>query len=216
MKKPTNVYQVFQVLLSLVVLEGVFANVFYFQAPSESQNAFLWGYSFQDPEPWTYVCSPKPGLAWEEVKARIRKARSLPPLAKQYGISAEAAALVKWFTTLRPKEWLGHLTPPVEDHLKNRIGISTNWHRENLGVYFSMLAEEISEKTEWKVTVHPWAGGWGGPTHRLHVKCKPTSFEEVVQCIQVLAISQGKLLVRERVESAIRAMIEAGPDASQS
>jgi hypothetical protein len=47
MKKPTNVYKVFQILLSLIVLEGLFANNFYFRSSSESQNAFLWGYSLQ-------------------------------------------------------------------------------------------------------------------------------------------------------------------------
>jgi len=37
-------------------------------------------------------------------------------------VSLESAALVKWFTTLRQKEWLGALTPPVEDHMQKRIG----------------------------------------------------------------------------------------------
>ena len=171
-------------------------------------HGLLWGYSFRDPEPWTYVCCPKQGLTWDDVGARIRKARSLPPITKQYGISAEAAALVKWFTTLREKEWLGSLTPPVEEHLKHRIGISTDWHGENLGTYLSMLVEEISEKTEWKVTVHFWAGGWHGARHRLLVKHKPTSFEEVVQHIQMLAIRRGKLLARETVEAAVRAVLE--------
>jgi len=118
---------------------------------------------------------------------------------------------VKWFTTLRQKEWLGNLTPRIEDHLKHRIGISTDWQRENLGVYFSMLAEEISDCTEWKVTVHPWAGGgWGGPAHRLLVKRKPTAFEEVVRQIQVLGIREGKLLARDKVEGTLRAILDAG------
>jgi len=47
MKKSTNFWQVFQVLLGLIVLEGLVANLIYFQSPSESQNAFLWGYSLQ-------------------------------------------------------------------------------------------------------------------------------------------------------------------------
>ena len=47
MKKPTNVYKVFQILLSLIVLEGLFANIFYFRSSSETQNTFLWGYSLQ-------------------------------------------------------------------------------------------------------------------------------------------------------------------------
>ena len=173
-------------------------------------HGLLWGYSFQDPQPWRYVCCPRQGLTWEDVKALIHKARSLPPLTEQYGISDEAAALVKWFTTLRQKEWLGKLTPPVEDNLEKRIGISTDWHRENLRVYFSMLAEEISERTEWKVMVYPWSGGWAGATHRLLVKRKPTAFEDVVQQIQVLGISQGKVLERENIQTALCALLQAG------
>jgi hypothetical protein len=47
MKKTTNFYQVLQIFLGLVVIEGVIANIIYFQSPSEAQNVFLWGYSFQ-------------------------------------------------------------------------------------------------------------------------------------------------------------------------
>jgi hypothetical protein len=47
MKKLSDFYKVFQVFLGLIVLEGILANVFYFRSPSESQNAFLWGYSLQ-------------------------------------------------------------------------------------------------------------------------------------------------------------------------
>ena len=62
-----------------------------------------------------------------------------------------------------------------------------------------MLAEEISDWTEWKVTVHPWNGGWSSTTHRLLVKRKPTAFQDVVHHIQVLGIGQGKLLGREKL-----------------
>lgn len=168
----------------------------------------LWGYSFQDPQPWFYECCPKSGLTWTDIKASILKARALPPLTDRYGISAEAAALVKWFTTLRSKEWLGNLTPPVEDHLKTRIGITTGWGDKNLPVYFAMLAEEISEQTEWKVAVHPWNGGWSSTTHRLLVKRKPTAFQDVVHHIQVLGIGQGKILAKEKVEASLRALLE--------
>jgi hypothetical protein len=173
-------------------------------------HGLLWGYSFQDPMPWTYVCGPKQGMTWHDVASAIRKARSLPPLAERYGISADAAALLKWFTTLRAKDWLGNLTPPMEENLKQRIGISTVWDEKNLPVYFSMLAGEISDQTEWRVTVHPWGSRWGGTTHRLLVKRKATEFEGVVKHIQILGIGQGKLLPKEKVETTLRALLEAG------
>lgn len=77
-------------------------------------HGILWGYFFEDPEPWTYVCRPKDGLTWEDVRALILKARSLPPLAERYGISTDAAALVKWFSTLGPSEWLGISRPRLK------------------------------------------------------------------------------------------------------
>jgi hypothetical protein len=171
-------------------------------------HGLLWGYAFQDPMPWLYECCPKQGITWADVKDSIRKARSMPPLTERYGISAEAAALVKWFTTLRAKDWLGNLTPSVEDELETRIGISANKHDKNLGVYLLMLAEEITERTEWKVKVHPWNGGWGGPTHRLLVKRKPAEFDEVVKQIQILGINQGKVLKKEIVATSLRAILE--------
>jgi hypothetical protein len=172
------------------------------------EHGLLWGYSFQHPEPWTYVCVPKDGMTWHEVATSIQKTRALPPLSERYGISAEAAALVKWFTTLRSKEWLGNLTPSLEENLKHRIGITADWNERNLAIYFSMLAEEISDRTEWKVTVHPWSGGWGNPTHRLLVKRKPAAVEEVVKQIQILGITQGKLLPKEKVENALLSLLK--------
>lgn len=44
---PTILEKIFQATLGFIVLEGIFANIFYFMTPSESQNSFFWGYSLQ-------------------------------------------------------------------------------------------------------------------------------------------------------------------------
>ena len=116
----------------------------------------------------------------------------MPSLTERYEISIEAAAIVSWFITPRAKERLGNLTPPIEDDLKIRIGISADKHDKNLGVYLYTPAEEISARTEWKVTARQWDGGLGGPTHRLIVKRKLVAFDEVVKQIQILGLDQGK------------------------
>jgi hypothetical protein len=169
----------------------------------------LWGYSFQDPDPWRFECCPKQGLKWTDVKSSIHKARQLPPLIERYGISPEAAALVKWFTTLKPKEWFVNLTPAIEEHLEKRIGISTKWSAENLDVFFTMLANEITDRTEWTATVHAWKNRWGGATHRLLVKRKQTALEDVVLGIQMFAIKQGKLVPKDKVASTLSALLES-------
>lgn len=171
-------------------------------------HGLLWGYAFQDPHPWRYECCPKQGLTWLDVKDSIHKARTLPPLTERYGISPEAAALMKWFTTLRQKEWLGKLTPPLEDNLKTRIGIASCFGEKNLAVYFSMLAEELSEQTEWKVTVYPWGDGWSSTKHRLLVKRKPTAFQDVVRHVQVLGVERGKLLAKGKIEAVLQSLLE--------
>lgn len=73
-----------------------------------------------------------------------------------------------------------------------------------------MLAEDINEKTEWKVTVHPWSGGWAGSTHRLLVKHKPIALEEMVRQIQILGVNQGKLLNREKIEATLHTILNCG------
>jgi hypothetical protein len=35
------------------------------------EHGLLWGYSFQHPDPWTYVCVPKDGTTWHEVVTSI-------------------------------------------------------------------------------------------------------------------------------------------------
>jgi hypothetical protein len=116
--------------------------------------------------------------------------------------------VVKWFTTLRQKEWLGNLTSIIEEQWEKRVGISNEWEDENLRAYLTMLAEEISEKTESRVGVHPWNGGWHGSGHRLMVKRKPTEFEDVVRRIQVLGFGLGKLVDHEAVKSALNALLD--------
>jgi hypothetical protein len=171
------------------------------------EHGLLWGYSFQDPEPWTYVCVPKDGWTWQRVKESIHSSRSGPSLAERYGLSTDAAAVLRWFTTLRPKEWRGAMTPTVEKHLKTRIGIEPDWDAQNFGVFLRMLAEELTEKTEWRVRIEPWRGGYGGDGHRLIVRRKPNEFDTAVHQIQLAALAKGKALPCDQIESTLRKLL---------
>ncbi len=172
------------------------------------EHGLVWGYSFQDPDPWEYICAPKEGWTWERVKKSIQVARSGPSLASRYGISKDAAALLRWFTSLHPEKWFGAMTPLVEKHWETGIGIATDWNRENLGAFLTMLAEELTEKTEWRVRVQPWNVGWQQNGHRLVVRKKPTDIEAATREVQLVALSQGKLLPRDRVEAVLRHLLE--------
>jgi len=180
------------------------------------EHGLTFGYSFVDPQPWYYVVGPRQeGVTWNDIKARISKARNSPPLTEQYGISKDAAALLRWFTTLKPNEWTANLTPAVEKKLKVRIGISIDLEDKNFGIFLSLLAEEISDKTEWKVTVHSWKDRYSDITHRLSIRRKPTSFDEVVKQIQMLAISEGKVIGKEKVQTKLRGMLDSVDEGSK-
>jgi hypothetical protein len=74
-----------------------------------------------------------------------------------------------------------------------------------------MLAEEITERTEWKVGVHAWKGGWGGASHRLFVKHRATDLDEITRRIQLWGIEKGKLLQPERVKEMLQTLLEENP-----
>lgn len=173
-------------------------------------HGILWGYSFKDPEPWCYYCVPKEGTTWETVKAEIRAARSGPSLAERYGISPEAASMLRWFMGLRAKEWENAMTPMVEEHLEKRIGLARDYSKENFGARLTLLAEELTDKTEWRVRVQPWQGGWHGQGHRLVVRRKETDMERVVREVQVLGLRSGKFLPQDRVQQSLLSLLDPG------
>ena len=74
---------------------------------------------------------------------------------ENYGLSDDAAALFQWISDLRPDQYLGNLTPIVEECLERDIGLKPSWPEKNIAAYFEMLVEEINEKTDFDLRVQP-------------------------------------------------------------
>jgi hypothetical protein len=49
----------------------------------------------------------------------------------------------------RDKDYLGKLTPIVEDELEKKIGIQCPWEKENLSAYLVELLTELNERTPY-------------------------------------------------------------------
>ncbi|MBI5818663.1 MAG: hypothetical protein HZA88_06710 [Verrucomicrobia bacterium] len=149
------------------------------------------GYSFQDPNPWTIHIGPKQGTDWPKVKAAIHAKETSPSLEQKYGLSGAAGQLLRWIERIAAAD--GTLTPTVEDHLHQQIGLDPEWDRNNLPAYIVQLVEEINENTDYRLRVQPW-------THcnqvmtRLAVKKKHVEMDSVIRQIQWLGLSQNRVL----------------------
>ncbi|HKQ37956.1 MAG TPA: hypothetical protein VJ063_07745 [Verrucomicrobiae bacterium] len=156
--------------------------------------------------PWLVICSPCDGWTWSRVKQWLQEQATEIPIEQKYGLSKDAAALLRWIIGLRPEEYVGPFTPPVEDNLKVNIGIETKWDEKNLPAYISILAEEINDKTEFDLRLQPWHN-YSSSLTRVRVKQKATEMDTVVRSVQLLALSQRKVLDAERVSAAIGALL---------
>jgi len=158
------------------------------------------------PGPWLVTCSLSEGWTWSRVKEWLREQQSMPPLRQRYGLSEHGAALLEWIVGLRPEEYLGRLTPVVEDHLELDIGIETDWPEENIPAYLAMLVEEINEKTEFDLLLQPWQQHGNAET-RIRVKHKRSEMDSLVRAIQLFGLSRNKTLDAERVKATVDALI---------
>ncbi len=68
------------------------------------------------------------------------------------------------------------MTPPVEEHLEQGIGIEAKLGEENVKAYTELLAEEINEKTEFSLRVICWHH-YSKELTRVLVKKKQTDLE---------------------------------------
>jgi hypothetical protein len=156
--------------------------------------------------PWIVVCRPSDGWTWSRVKAQLaERATELGP-AKQYSLSADSALLFEWIRDLRPDQYLGNLTPVLEDCMERDIGLKPEWPKENLSAFFEMLAEEINAKTDFDLKLQPWQS-YSTKSTRIRVGRKVSELDQVVRSIQVLAASHNKPLEGSQVRTAIESLL---------
>jgi len=123
-------------------------------------------------------------------------------------LSQDGAALLEWIVGLRPEEYLGRLTPVVEDHIELDIGVEMDWPEENIPAYLAMLVEEINEKTEFDLLLQSWQQHGNAET-RIRVKHKPSEMDSLVRAIQLFGLSRNKMLDAEPIKAAVDALLSS-------
>jgi hypothetical protein len=110
--------------------------------------------------------------------------------------------LLEWIEALRDKDYLGKLTPMVEDELQKKIGIQCPWDSANLSAYLTELLSELNDRTPYELTLQPWKG-YSGYKHRIRVSRKKSDEAVLIQQIQLLALKQGKTVSADRIRELI-------------
>jgi hypothetical protein len=131
-------------------------------------------YDFRDHAPvWTFSLQPKSD--WKTTLAAIRADLAQPSLQDRFGLSCEAAKLLRWIEQLPDDtKLLGRLTPVVEDANEQWIGLNCAWRGENTGVYLQLLIDEINDRTDYELKLQPWHE-WNAVKSRIVFKRKKSA-----------------------------------------
>lgn len=105
--------------------------------------------------PWV-ISLYSAGKKWGDIRRAILEKRREVPFEQRYGLSSDAARLLRWLLATPPEEGLHGLSPVVEDRLKTGIGLDDSKWKENHGTMLGLLVREISAKTPHKVIAYPW------------------------------------------------------------
>ena len=141
------------------------------------------GYNFHsDADQWSFVLKPK--AHWATSIAAIQDELTQPTLEARYGLSTEAARLLRWVQTIQPDQMLGCFTPNIEDQRERGIGIASPWGNDNFPAYLQMLVEELNEKTHYDLRLQPWKE-YSATKTRLKVATKICDLDDVLEnCIK--------------------------------
>jgi hypothetical protein len=164
------------------------------------------GYDFREKVPvWTVTLVPVDN--WPTTLAAIREDLARPGLQERFGLTDEAAKLLEWVENLPDdKKMLNRVTPIVEDAATKFIGIKCPWSQENAPVYLQLLVDEINERTNYNLTVHPWRD-FGQVKSRIVIKYKATAIEGVVSQLRQIAALRGKLVDDKQLHAAVQSLI---------
>jgi hypothetical protein len=164
------------------------------------------GYDFRsETDVWSVRLAPV--KTWESMLRALQDLRDQPSLESRYGISTDAARLLRWIEGLHDKDYLGRLTPVVEDELRKKIGIQCPWDKENLPAYLMELLSELNERTPCELTLQPWKCH-SESKHRIRVSKKKSDGATFIQQIQLLALKHGKTVPADRIREFISELLK--------
>jgi ankyrin repeat protein len=158
------------------------------------------------PEWWAALVPEK---SWNEALVSVREYLDRPTLEKKFGLTPDAARLLEWIETRDKKEMTGNWTPVVEPAIDTEIGFSSDWPEENLPALLQMLADEISEKTTYDLSLQPWKES-GDVLTRIKVSKRIGESEAMKQRLERAAKEAGIGLSEEQLGKLASAISRTG------
>ena len=140
-----------------------------------------------------------PGTSWQDGIESIEAYIKRPTPEQRFGLTCDAARLFEWIETREKKDMLGSWTPVVEPVIASEIGITSQWPEENIPALLQMLADEITEKTNYRLGLQPWKEH-GQVRTRIKVGQKASDHESFAQKVARAAMEIGIGLTEDQVQ----------------
>jgi hypothetical protein len=115
-------------------------------------HSMIWDAGFQAKRPWA------------EVLSEIEADRNAPDVGERYGLSAEAANLLRWVLDQPKTSLLMGCTPVVEEAIRDRkLRLGEEWPSDNLAALIEVLCDEVTAQTPYVLKPVGWKSPyWGG------------------------------------------------------
>jgi hypothetical protein len=155
---------------------------------------------------WTVNCSVS--RPWSAVLAEIQGALAEPDVIAKYGLSAEAANLLRWVFDQPKASLLLGCTPILEDAIrKNQVRLSDEWPAENLPALIDLLCDEVTRRTPFNLKPIPWKTTYSGTQTRVRVTGANTSKPDIVDQVSDWLGSKGVERSRTEVRDALERLV---------
>jgi hypothetical protein len=111
---------------------------------------------------WQVGCQAK--RPWAEILSEVEADRNAPDVGETYGLSAEAANLLRWVLDQPRSSLLMGCTPLVEEAVRARtLRLGEEWPSDNLAALIEVLCDEVTAQTPYVLKPVSWkTPHWGG------------------------------------------------------
>lgn len=149
---------------------------------------------------WTVGCSSS--RPWSEVLPEIQQAVVEPDVIERYGLSAEAANLLRWVRGLPKSALLLGCTPIVEEAIREKkVRLGDGWPSDNLPALIDLLCEEVTRQTPFDLRPVPWKSNYSGFQTRVRVtkasKPEPDIIKQVAVWLRTKGVERSDTEIQE-------------------
>jgi hypothetical protein len=150
---------------------------------------------------WTVNCEPK--RPWAEILPEVEAMLAEPDVAGSYGLSAEAANLLRWARG-QPKGSLQlGCTPIVEEAIRDdELRLGAEWPKENLPALVEILCDEVTSRTPFQLKPIRWISHREEQT-RVRIAEAPTTERATAAMVSTWLHAQGIRRSSQEIEQAL-------------